>query len=180
MTRTKKCKYCRGIFQPITTLQKNCFDPNCVTEWIQETKQKTWQKKKAKLKADLMTLTDYLKLAQQLVNKYINLRDKGLPCISCDKPITGRVNASHFWNANNHYNVRFNENNIHSSCINCNQFLSGNLLEYRSRLITKIGITDFLILEAESSKTRKFSIDELKELIKVYKDKIKNLENNLK
>ena len=178
--KAHKCKYCKNSFEPVAFLQKNCFDPNCVTEWIQETKQKTWQKKKAKLKADLMTLSDYLKLAQQIVNKYINLRDKGLPCISCDKPITGRVNASHFWNANNHYNVRFNENNIHSSCINCNQFLSGNLLEYRSRLITKIGITDFLILEAESKKTRKFSIDELKELITVYKAIIKNLENNLK
>ncbi len=40
-------------------------------------------------------------LAQQVFNKWINLRDKGKPCISCDKPITGRVNASHFWNAPN-------------------------------------------------------------------------------
>ena len=179
MTRTKKCKYCRGIFQPITTLQKNCFDPNCVTEWIQETKDKAWQKKKAKLKAELMTLSDYLKLAQQLVNKYINLRDKGLPCISCDKQITGRVNASHFWNANNHYNVRFNEDNIHSSCINCNQFLSGNLLEYRSRLILKIGIERFNTLETESKKTRKFTTEELKEIIKEYKQKIKKHDHEL-
>jgi hypothetical protein len=176
--KARKCKYCKEKFEPIAFLQKNCFDPNCVTEWIQETKQKTWQKKKAKLKADLMTLSDYMKLTQQLVNKYINLRDKGLPCISCDKPITGRVNASHFWNANNHYNVRFNEDNIHSSCINCNQFLSGNLLEYRSRLITKIGIERFNTLEAESKKTRKFTMEELKEIIKEYKQKIKKHVNN--
>ena len=126
-----------------------------------------------------MTLSDYLKLAQQLVNKYINLRDKGLPCISCDKPITGRVNASHFWNANNHYNVRFNEDNIHSSCINCNQFLSGNLLEYRSRLILKIGVERFNTLETESKKTRKFTTEELKEIIKEYKQKIKKHDNEL-
>ena len=177
--KARKCKYCKSLFEPVAFLQKNCFDPNCVTEWVQETKQKTWQKKKAKLKADLMTLSDYLKLAQQLVNKYINLRDKGLPCISCDKPITGRVNASHFWNANNHYNVRFNEDNIHSSCINCNQFLSGNLLEYRSRLITKIGIERFNTLEAESKKTRKFTTEELKEIIKEYKQKIKKHDHEL-
>ena len=177
--KARKCKYCRSLFDPITFLQKNCFDPGCVTEWIQETKQKTWQKKKAKLKAELMTLSDYLKLAQQLVNKYINLRDNGLACISCDKPITGRVNASHFWNANNHYNVRFNEDNIHSSCINCNQFLSGNLLEYRSRLILKIGIERFNTLEAESKKTRKFTTEELKEIIKEYKQKIKKHDHEL-
>lgn len=174
--KTRKCKYCKSVFTPINSLQKNCFEPLCVSDWINEVKEKNWKKKKSKLKMDLMTLSDYVKLAQQVVNKYINLRDKGLPCISCDKPITGRVNASHFWNANNHYNVRFNEDNIHSSCINCNQFLSGNLLEYRSRLISKIGIERFNILEAESRKTRKFTIEELKEIIATYKKKIKELE----
>jgi hypothetical protein len=179
MTRTKKCKYCRGIFQPITTLQKNCFEPNCVTEWIQETKQKTWQKKKAKLKADLMTIQDYIKLTQQVFNKFIRLRDAGQNCISCNKkPL--KENAGHFYNANNHWNVRFNEHNVNLQCEYCNTYLHGALIEYREGLINKIGITDFLILEAESKKTRKFSIDELKELIKVYKAKIKNLENNLK
>jgi hypothetical protein len=159
-------------------LQKNCFDPNCVTEWINDVKQKNWQKKKAKLKADLMTLSDYIKLAQQVFNKYINLRDNGLPCISCDKPINGRINASHYFNANNHWNVRFNEFNVHSSCITCNQYLSGNLIEYRSRLINKIGIEQLTLLEAEANKTRKFTIEELKEIIATYKKKIKKIENN--
>lgn len=174
--KTRKCKYCKQPFEPIAFLQKNCFEPNCVAEWINETKQKQWKKRKEKMRIDLMTIQDYIKLAQQLVNKYINLRDKGLVCISCDKPITGRVNASHFWNANNHYNVRFNEDNIHSSCINCNQFLSGNLLEYRKRLILKIGIEKFEKLESEAKKTRKFTVQELKEIIATYKQKIKQFE----
>jgi hypothetical protein len=160
-------------------LQKNCFNPNCVTEWINEVKQKNWQKKKAKLKAELMTLSDYIKLTQQVFNKYINLRDNGLPCISCDKPINGRVNASHYFNANNHWNVRFNEFNVHSSCITCNQYLSGNLIEYRNRLINKIGIEQLTLLELEANKTRKFTIDELKQIINKYKLKIKQYDNKL-
>lgn len=177
--KTRKCKYCKNSFEPIAFLQKNCFDPNCVTEWIQETKQKEWQKKKAKLKADLMTVQDYIKLAQQVFNKFIRLRDAGQNCISCNKkPL--KENAGHFYNANNHWNVRFNELNVHLQCEHCNTYLHGNLIEYRENLINKIGITDYSILEAESSKTRKFSIDELKDLITVYKAKIKNLENNLK
>ena len=170
-----RCKNCKQPFEPVRFNQKFCFDPECVKVWVTSEKEKQWKKKKAKLKVELMTLQDYIKLAQQVVNKYINLRDKGLPCISCDKIITGRVNASHFWNANNHYNVRFNEDNIHSSCINCNQFMSGNLLEYRKRLILKIGIERFNNLEIESKKTRKFTIVELKEIIKTYKEKIKNI-----
>jgi hypothetical protein len=174
--KTRKCKYCRQPFEPSVFLQKNCFDPNCVTEWINDVKQKNWQKKKAKLKADLMTVQDYIKLAQQVFNKYINLRDNGLPCISCDKPINGRINASHYFNANNHWNVRFNEFNVHSSCITCNQYLSGNLIEYRSRLINKIGIEQLTLLEAEANKTRKFTIEELKEIIATYKKKCKEIE----
>ena len=174
--KTRKCKYCRQQFQPYTTLQKNCFEPDCVTAWIQETKEKNWKKKKAKLKMDLMTIQDYIKLAQQVFNKWINLRDKGLPCISCGKPINGRVNASHYFNANNHWNVRFNEFNVHSSCITCNQYLSGNLIEYRSRLINKIGIEQLTLLELEANKTRKFTIDELKQIINKYKLKIKQHE----
>lgn len=174
--KTRKCKYCKAQFQPYTTLQKNCFEPDCVTAWIQETKEKNWKKKKAKLKLDLMTIQDYIKLAQQVFNKWINLRDKGLPCISCGKSINGRVNASHYFNANNHWNVRFNEFNVHSSCITCNQYLSGNLIEYRSRLINKIGIEQLTLLELEANKTRKFTIEELKQIINTYKLKIKQHE----
>jgi uncharacterized CHY-type Zn-finger protein len=174
--KTRKCKYCKAQFQPYTTLQKNCFEPDCVTAWIQETKDKNWKRKKAKLKLDLMTIQDYIKLAQQVFNKWINLRDKGLPCISCGKPINGRVNASHYFNANNHWSVRFNEFNVHSSCITCNQYLSGNLIEYRSRLINKIGIEQLTLLELEANKTRKFTIEELKQIINTYKLKIKQHE----
>jgi hypothetical protein len=170
-----RCKNCSEKFEPIRFNMKYCLKDECVRVWVESEKAKQWKKTKAKAKQDLMTLSDYLKLTQQVFNKWINLRDKGLPCISCAKPITGRVNASHFWNANNHYNVRFNEDNVHSSCITCNQFLSGNLLEYRTRLISKIGIERFNILEAESKETRKFTKDELKEIINTYKEKIKQL-----
>lgn len=173
-----RCKNCKNKFETIRFNQKYCLESECVRVWVESEKAKQWKKTKAKAKLDLMTLSDYLKLAQITFNKYINIRDKCKLCISCQKPITGRVNASHFWNANNHYNVRFNEDNVHSSCITCNQFLSGNLLEYRTRLIEKIGEQRFNILESESKKTRKFTIEELKEIIKEYKLKIKQYETN--
>ena len=83
--KTRKCKYCKSVFSPITTLQKNCFEPNCVAEWINEVKEKNWKKKKAKLKMDLMTIQDYIKIAQTVFNKFIRLRDAGNVCISCQK-----------------------------------------------------------------------------------------------
>jgi hypothetical protein len=172
--KTRKCKYCKQAFEPSVFLQKNCFDPNCVTEWINEVKQKNWQKKKAKLKAELMTLSDYIKLAQQVFNKYIRLRDAGNLCISCQKkPL--KENAGHFYNANNHWSVRFDERNVHLQCEHCNTFLSGNLIYYRENLLKKIGIEEFENLSAEAMKTRKYTIEELKEIIATYKKKIKNI-----
>ena len=175
--KARKCKYCKNSFEPIAFLQKNCFEPDCVMEWIQETKEKNWKRKKAKLKAELMTLSDYIKIAQQVFNKYIRLRDAGQNCISCNKQAL-KENAGHFYNANNHWNVRFNEHNVNLQCEYCNTYLHGNLIQYQTGLINKIGSDNYDILTAESDKTRKFSIDELKEIISVYKAKIKNIENN--
>ena len=173
--KTRKCKYCKQLFEPTVFLQKNCFEPLCVSDWINEVKEKNWKRKKAKLKLDLMTVQDYIKLAQQVFNKYIRLRDAGNVCISCGKkPL--KENAGHFYNANNHWSVRFDERNVHLQCEHCNTYLSGNLIYYRENLLTKIGIEEFENLSAEAMKTRKFTIDELKEIIATYKKKIKELE----
>jgi len=173
--KTRKCKYCKSVFTPINSLQKNCFEPLCVSDWINEVKDKNWKRKKAKMKMDLMTTQDYIKLAQQVFNKYIRLRDAGNVCISCQKkPL--KENAGHFYNANNHWSVRFDERNVHLQCEHCNTYLSGNLIYYRENLLQKIGFTEFENLSAEAMKTRKFTIDELKEIISTYKKKIKEIE----
>ena len=120
----------------------------------------------------LLNRNKWAKGAQQIFNKYIRLRDKGKVCISCQKP-PKKENAGHFFNANNHYNVRFNESNVHLQCEHCNTFLSGNLINYRTNLIKKIGEDELTKLEAEANKTRKFTKEELKEIIETYKQKLK-------
>jgi hypothetical protein len=141
----------------------------CVDAWVQEATIKNWQKKKKQMQAELETVQDLVKAAQLVFNKYIRERDKDELCISC-KQVPKKVNAGHFWNANNHWNVRFDEDNVHVQCERCNSFLSGNLLEYRTNLLTKIGAERFNQLEARARVTRKFTKDELKELIKKYKE----------
>ena len=170
----KACKRCNEQFTAYRTTDKYCYVCS-KTEQALKNLAKIKKDKVKKAKEDLLTTSDYLKLAQQVFNKWVNLRDKDLPCVSCGKVINGRVNASHFYNANNHHNLRFNEDNVHSSCITCNQFLSGNLLEYRMRLIEKIGQERFNYLEENRSVVRKWTKDELKDLITEYKIKIKSI-----
>jgi hypothetical protein len=170
-----RCKHCQEKFEPIRFNHKYCLQDECIRAFVAEVKEKAWKETKTRMKTDLKTTQDWLKEAQTVFNQFINLRDKGLPCVSCGKPIKGRVNASHFWNANNHHNVRFDEDNVHSSCITCNQFLSGNLLEYRTRLCSKIGQERFDELEAKRHVTKKWTKDELKEIIKKYKELVRDM-----
>ena len=170
-----RCKNCKEKFEPTRFNMKYCLKDECVRVWVESEKAKQWKKTKQKAKLDLMTLSDYLKLAQQVFNKFIRLRDKGQVCISCQKkPL--KENAGHFFNANNHYNVRFDERNVNLQCEHCNTYLSGNLIEYQRNLIHKIGIESYHELEADARKTRKFTKDELKEIIQEYKKKCKEIE----
>jgi hypothetical protein len=170
-----RCKNCKEKFEPIRFNQKYCLKDECLRVFVAETKEKQWKQTKTRMKAELETVQDLVKAAQLVFNKYIRERDKEQPCISC-KQKPKKVNAGHFWNANNHWNVRFDEDNVHVQCERCNSYLSGNLLEYRTNLCLKIGQERFDQLEARARVTRKFTKDELKELIKKYKEKYKQLE----
>ena len=175
--KQKKCRYCETLFYPIRTTAIVC-SYECAQllakEKSDKQKDKEWKQRKAKMKSDLMSLSDWLKIAQTHFNTYIRERDKNQVCISCQKPPL-KKNAGHFFNANNHYNVRFDEDNVHLQCEHCNTFLSGNLIFYRENLIKKIGIESFEALENKARITRKFSISEVKEIIEIYKAKIKTL-----
>lgn len=167
----KKCKNCKQEFTPFrSTLQKYCMErPECVEVFVSESKAKQWKKKKSEMKKELMTLSDWLKLAQSVFNKFIRQRDSGQPCISCGKKINGVTHASHYKSQGGHSSVRFNENNVWSSCYKCNVELSGNLLNYRERLIEKIGLCELIELERLSMVEKKWTVDEAKEIITKYK-----------
>ena len=173
--KQKKCRVCETLFNPFRSTQVVC-NYHCAQLYADELNKKKelkdWKIKKAKMKEDLMSLSDWLKIAQTHFNTYIRQRDKDQLCISCQKPPL-KKNAGHFFNANNHYSVRFDERNVHLQCEHCNTFLSGNLIPYRENLIMKIGIEEFEDLSKIANETRKFNIQEVKELINIYKNKIK-------
>jgi len=175
MIRSKKCKNCQEKFRPYTSFQKYCTKEECLSVFWKENKAKEEKKCQKQRKEGLMTLQDYLKIAQQVFNKYIRERDKNHACISCCKSLGNKYDAGHFFNANNHWAVRFDERNVYAQCVYCNQHLHGNLLEYRKNLELYNGIAWLLQLEKDAKKTRKFTKDELKNIIQMYKNKIKEL-----
>ena len=111
--------------------------------------------------------------AQERFNEYIRLRDKDNGCISCLK---GRVeNAGHYMSAGHHTALRYNEDNVHGQCIQCNMYLSANLINYRKNLVRKIGVQKVEMLEGVKRAAHNWDRLELITIIKIYSQKVKEL-----
>jgi hypothetical protein len=124
-----------------------------------------------KMKA--ISLPKTLAKAQKAFNAFIRFRDAEKPCVACGKYKI--EHASHFYSVGSFSHLRFNEDNVHGSCMRCNYFLSGNLIEYRKSLEKRIGKERLELLDYESKrKIKKWAIYELEEIISTYKSKVKS------
>ena len=179
--KQKRCKQCGEKFTPRKPLQRVCgwF---CGLAWAKVLRDKNEAKKakedrKSHREAILKSKPSsyYRQKAQTAFNAYIRARD-GKVCISCGttKPDI-QYCAGHYRTRGAAKHLSFNEDNVHSQCNkNCNLKLSGNILNYRPRLIAKIGLARVEALENDNSTVR-FTIEDLKEITKVYKAKLKGL-----
>jgi len=137
---------------------------------------KEWKKEKSKLKESLKTHKDYLSDLQKVFNKWIRLRDRNEPCISCNKRLTGKFDAGHLFSVGAYPNIRFNEDNVHGQCVACNQHRHGNVNEYMVNLPKRIGQERFNKLLQDRNTTLKLTIPEIKEMMIYYKQKIVSLQ----
>lgn len=172
-----RCKHCKKKFEAIHFNQKYCTDPECIKVWIAKAKETQWKKRKKRMKEQLKTTSDYVKEAQKWVNKFVRLRDKDKGCVSCGAPLLNKYDAGHFFSAGGHGSVRFDLRNIHAQCTFCNQWQHGNLFNYHKELLNRIGSEEFNKLEMKSKGVHKHDQEELKSLIKEFKQKCKEIEN---
>lgn len=180
-----RCKHCKELFKPKYFNQKYHLDKDeCIKaftdshkETLKNNEAKEWSKEKKERKEALMTYSDWLKLLQSVFNTYIRERDKGLECVSCGCKVDNG-HASHMFSVGSHPNMRFNEDNVHLSCIECNLHKHGFLIGYMLRLPNRIGKERFDKLIEDSKKTvLKLSIPEIKEMIQKYKLLTKQLKD---
>jgi uncharacterized Zn finger protein (UPF0148 family) len=144
--KDKTCKVCKRKYTPYRAMQIACGSV-CGYKYAQtqqEKKRKAEEKEERKnireAKKKLKTRGELLKEAQAEFNKYIRLRDDKAPCISCQRHHRGQYHAGHYRSVGANPELRFNENNCHKQCSACNNYLSGNLINYRINLIKKIGL----------------------------------------
>ena len=168
--KLKQCKQCGEFYKPFNTLQVVC-SAICALEFNSK---KEVDKRFKVMKSDSRSLIELRNLARVSFQIYIRQRDKDLPCISCNKS-DAKWDAGHYLKAEIYTKLIFNEDNVHKQCSYCNLQLAGNLIEYRKGLVKKIGINRVQELEdmADSSRSYKFTKEELITLAKNYKLKIK-------
>lgn len=149
--KPRKCKVCKKPFTPqYSTIQATCNDIKCVVDWAKskQGKKSANQKIRAdrrKRKQDLKSKQDLTREAQKEFNRFIRERDHEEPCISCGtyRPKSGSRgawDAGHYLTTGARPELRFNEDNCHKQCKQCNSHFSGNVAAYRLRLMEKIGV----------------------------------------
>lgn len=188
--KSKKCRTCKTLYSPGNSLQVVC-SPACVYKYA---KAETDRKKRAEEKRErqdravrkqaLKTKSEWVQEVQTVFNAYIRERDKNQPCISCSKLPTNQRKYLHlrggYWDCGHYRSIgsmatlRFCELNAHKQCKQCNRDLSGNIVEYRIRLADRIGMENLSWLEGPHE-PHQFTIDELRELKKMYQFKLKEL-----
>lgn len=190
----KRCKLksCNKLFTPVRDFQK-CCSYECDIVFISnkdnlkklvheggKNREKEYRAKKKKLNNSNESILR--ERAQSAFNKFIRTRDALDSCISCDykwgqNNYQRQAHASHYMSISKSRQLRFNESNVHKSCQQCNTHLSGNLVEYRIRLINKIGLEKVEELEkiANSSTPYKHTLEDYKNIEKKYKQKLKEL-----
>ena len=172
----KTCKICLKEFEPSKPFQVTC-SYSCALDYARGKMAKKVKAENKVKKERLKTKGQHLKELQIIFNKFIRLRDKNEPCISCRTKSDVKYDAGHYIAVSESPALRFNEDNCHKQCSNyCNVNKSGNYHAYRFHLIDKIGVERVEALESSRHIPIHLSIPEIDELKNIYKKKIKALE----
>jgi len=172
----KTCKVCKTKFQPVySQFQKTCTNVTCIIAYSRREEKKEYKEWKKSVQERHKGISHYLNKMKTTFNKYIRQRDKEKGCISCHRRLDDKYDAGHYLTYAGHPAHRFSEINVNAQCVQCNQHLSGNLVNYRIGLVRRYGEDVVKDLEDRRNEEKRYTIEELKTMIEVYNTKIKNL-----
>ena len=197
----RKCKGCKEFWRPepgtpswIRWCSDNCREKVALDNLAKirkknielankakrEVKKKHSRQKREFYENDIKTRRS---AATESFNKFIRLRDKNLPCISCGKSSINSkprsFDAGHYIPGGGGVNssaTRYMEENVNLQCHwHCNIQQSGNRTEYRKGLVRKYGESVVGRIEGPHEKI-KASVDYYRAIELKYKQKVKELE----
>ena len=169
---------CGERFTPMRAMQAAC-SLRCAQAFVDTAKARAAataraqdaRQTRAKLEA-LQPKQYWLKRAEKAVNRYVRARDFKRGCISCHLPASwpGQWHASHYRSVGAASAMRFNLWNIHKACSVCNNHKSGNIAEYRPRIVALLGADRVEWIASQNSRAE-YSVEYLKRMAAVFSRK---------
>tara|TARA_R110000782_G_scaffold164531_1_gene256523 strand:+ start:1060 stop:1446 length:387 start_codon:yes stop_codon:yes gene_type:complete len=120
-----------------------------------------------------LTRSKLVKKLDVVFSQYIRLSNSNnlhCTCVTCEKVghwKNGGIQAGHFI-SRKHYSTRWDERNVKPQCVGCNMFKAGE--QYKFSLYLGQQLSEELL--QESRKIRKFTSDELEEMIVHYSKEV--------
>ena len=184
------CPHCRGKLETGQRIHSECIAP-----WAdaQAEKAKRAEAKMARAAAKverasikarkeaIKTIPALIREAQIAFNAWVRARDAAQPCISCDAPppdmstLHAGRDAGHYRSTGSASHLRFHPDNCHAQCVKCNQWGAGMAVDYRIRLLQRIGPARVEALENDNT-PHKWQRDELIAIKATYKAKLKEMQ----
>ncbi len=181
------CPHCRAKLETGQRIHAECIAP-----WAdaRAEKAKRAEAKRARAAAKverasirarkeaIKTIPALIKEAQKAFNSWVRARDSSRPCISCDAPppdlsgLHAGRDAGHYRSTGSASHLRFHPDNCHAQCVKCNQWGAGMAVDYRIRLLRRIGLERVEALEADNA-PRKWTREELISIRDKYRAKLK-------
>lgn len=173
------------MFTPVRPMQAACCQL-CALNFVSHAKAKAAalaakeERKADRAKLDSMKRLGELRSeAQAVFNRYIRLRDAGMPCICCGKPLGdarfgGAYDAGHYLSRGSHPNLAFDEVNVNAQRKSCNRPGGTTAAQFRLGMIARYGLEAVERLEADQA-PRQYRHDDYREIKRVYAQKAREL-----
>lgn len=185
--KAKTCSKVKGgcgqKFVPMRSMQSAC-GVSCAQAMAQRKREKESARKeqegRRQTRAKLLTLKPlsyWRNRAQAAVNRFVRLRDAEQPCISCGATTAVQWHAGHLLSRGARPELALEPRNIYKQCSQCNDHMSGNIINYRASLIRLKGREEVDWLEGPHQ-AKHYSAEDFRAIEAEYKAKANRLERN--
>lgn len=185
--RRTRCPHCKGKMDPGLRIHPECIDGYAEAQAAKAEREEAKRAQAAvkveraetrRRKEEMKTIPALIREAQVAFNAWVRARDAAEPCISCDTPppdlsaLHAGRDAGHYRSTGSASHLRFHPDNCHAQCVKCNQWGAGMAVDYRIRLLLRIGQVRVDALESDN-KPHKWGRDELRGIRDHYRKLLK-------
>ena len=128
------------------------------------------------MKKKKKSLSSLKKKLDRVFSQWVRLRDADeggtVECCTCKKLLFWKEAHAGHWISRRHMSTRYTPENVHAQCARCNLYEQGAGAEYAQFILRKYGHETFETLLAEKRQVKKWTPDELQDLIDLYEGEV--------